>query len=93
PNHAPTVLKSPGNIHHKSLTAATTLVLSDYFEDKDGEELTCTLTIADETVAYSSACSGTVNLYSRSLGVTDVTLTAVDGLGERATIRFRLAVT
>ncbi len=93
PNHAPTVLKSPGNIHHKSLTAATTLVLSDYFEDKDGEELTCTLTIADESVAYSSASGGKVNLYSRSLGVTDVTLTAADGLGESATIRFKLAVT
>lgn len=93
PNHAPTVVKSPGNIHHKSLTAATTLVLSDYFEDQDGEELTCTLTIADESVAYSSASAGKVNLYSRSLGLTDVTLTATDGLGESATIRFKLAVT
>ena len=45
PNHAPTVLKSPGNIHHNSL------------------------------------------------GVTDVTLTATDGLGESAAIRFKLAVT
>ena len=93
PNHAPTVLKSPGNIHHKSLTAATTLTLSDYFEDQDEEELTCTIAIADETVAYSSASGGKVNLYSRSLGVTDVTLTAADGLGESATIRFKLAVT
>ena len=93
PNHAPTVLKSPGNIHHKSLTAATTLTLSDYFEDEDEEELTCTIAIADETVAYSSASGGKVNLYSRSLGVTDVTLTAADGLGESATIRFKLAVT
>ena len=93
PNHAPIVLKSPGNIHHKSLTAATTLTLSDYFEDQDEEELTCTIAIADETVAYSSASGGKVNLYSRSLGVTDVTLTATDGLGESAAIRFKLAVT
>ena len=93
PNHAPTVLKSPGNIHHKSLTAATTLTLSDYFEDKDEEELTCTIAIADETVAYSSASGGKVNLYSRSPGLTEVTLTATDGLGESAAIRFKLAVT
>lgn len=93
PNHAPTVVKSPGNIHHKALTAATTLTLSDYFQDQDGEELTCTLTIADDAVAYSSASAGKVNIYSRSLGVTEVTLTATDGLGESATIRFKLAVT
>ena len=93
PNHAPSVMKSPGNIHHKSLTAATTLVLSEYFKDEDGEELTCTIDIADATVAYSSAAAGKVNLYSRSLGVTDVILTATDGLGENATIRFKLAVT
>lgn len=93
PNHAPTVLKSPGNIHHKSLTAATTLTLSDYFEDKDEEELTCTIAIADETVAYSSVSGGKVNLYSRSPGLTEVTLTATDGLGESAAIRFKLAVT
>lgn len=93
PNHAPTVLKSPGNIHHKSLTAATTLTLSDYFEDQDEEDLTCTITIADESIAYSSASSGKVNLYSRSLGVTDVTITATDGLGEKASVRFKLAIT
>ncbi len=93
PNHAPVVAKTPENIRHKSLTAATTLVLSEYFEDQDGEELDCTISIADETVAYSSVSGGKVNLYSRSLGVTDVTLAATDGLGEKASVSFKLAVT
>ncbi|MBR0246585.1 MAG: S8 family serine peptidase [Bacteroidales bacterium] len=93
PNHAPVVAKTPENILHKSLTAATTLVLSEYFEDQDGEELDCTISIADETVAYSSVSGGKVNLYSRSLGVTDVTLAATDGLGEKASVSFKLAVT
>lgn len=93
PNHAPVVVKTPENIHHKSLTAATTLVLSEFFNDPDGEELDCTITIADESVAYSSGAGGKVNLYSRSLGVTDVTLTATDGLGEQASVSFKLAVT
>ena len=93
PNHAPTVEKQPENIHHKSLKAATTLVLSEYFNDRDGEELDCTISIADETVAYSSSSSGKVNLYSRSLGVTDITLTAIDGLGEKVSVSFKLAVT
>jgi len=93
PNHAPTVIKKPENIHHKTLTSATTLVLSEYFKDQDGEDLTCTITIADESIAYSSASSGKVNLYSRSLGVTEVTITATDGLGEKASVRFKLAIT
>ena len=93
PNHAPTVIKTPENIHHKTLTAATTLTLSEYFNDPDEEDLTCTITIADESIAYSSASSGKVNLYSRSLGVTEVTITATDGLGEKASVRFKLAVT
>lgn len=93
PNHAPTVIKTPENIHHKTLTAATTLTLSEYFNDPDEEDLTCTITIADESIAYSSASSGKVNLYSRSLGVTEVTITATDGLGEKASVSFKVAVT
>ena len=93
PNHAPVVLKQVENIHHKALTQATTLSLSGLFEDPDGEELQCTVTIADESVAYSSVTSDKLNLYSRSLGVTDVVIRVEDAFGESADIRFKLAIT
>ena len=93
PNHAPVVVKTLENIHHKSLTQATSLSLTGLFEDPDGETLNCTVTIADPAVAYSSVSDNKLNLYSRSLGLTDVEIRVEDALGESASIRFKLAIT
>ena len=92
PNHGPRIIGFVDPIHHRSLTAATTLDLTRLFEDPDGEMLSYSVVLADESVAYGSVSGTGVALASKAVGVTSVTLLAVDASGWKASMAFPLAV-
>ena len=92
PNHGPRVIGRADPLHLRSLTAASTLDLTRLFEDPDGEELSYSVALADESVAYGYVSGTGASLASKAVGVTSVTLWAADASGESASLAFPLAV-
>ena len=90
PNHAPV---ATGWIEDKFQQSLNPFILSlaNLFRDEDGETLHYTQTVEDTSVASAEISGGNVVLYPVAYGVTRVKVNALDGLGESASISFKVA--
>ena len=92
PNHAPHVILQPEDVGFSRVGEQMALTLADYFVDEDEEPLSYSTTVSDSRVAHLSPNRGILHITALAVGVTDVTLTAKDALGESASVSFKISV-
>ena len=99
PNHAPTV--SLGSYYYDDIALGTIGVsvlkakpadLAVLFEDEDGEVLDIKVENSNPEVASVDDEGVKFNIQSKGYGITTISVTATDGLGEMASFSFRIAV-
>ena len=90
-NHAPVQISSPEDlIINAASSTLTHLNLDNYFQDPDGEQLTYSVSVADEGILSTSLSDAMLNLSPAGYGQTTVTLTATDARGASCTASFQL---
>jgi hypothetical protein len=67
-------------------------MLSDYFHDPNGSDLSYTASSSDPAVATASAANGTLTVTAVSAGMATITVTAMDAEGLTAPLMFMVAV-
>ena len=99
PNHAPKVNLGSFKyddilINSLGITVAKAKPsdLSTLFTDEDGEILETEITVSDPAVVFMEESSVKMNIISRGYGLSEVKVTATDGLGEQASFSFMVAV-
>ncbi|MBQ3873003.1 MAG: S8 family serine peptidase [Bacteroidales bacterium] len=99
PNHAPKVNLGSFKyddilINSLGITVAKAKPsdLSTLFTDEDGEILETEITVSDPAVIFMEESSVKMNIISRGYGLSEVKVTATDGLGEQASFSFMVAV-
>lgn len=96
PNHAPRALRTIQPVMLSSLGVTdyvqVTSALSSLFTDQDGEALEVSWKNTRDDVAKVSLLSDRFAIKSLSYGISTVTITATDGLGEKAEITFNIVV-
>ena len=99
PNHAPTV--SLGSYYYEDIALRAIGVshlkakpsdLAVLFEDEDGEALDVKVENSNPEVATIEDIDTQFNIHSAGYGITTVSVTATDGLGEQASFSFKIAV-
>ena len=93
-NNAPnTVGPIPTQTVDMNTTTSTTLDLTTYFNDVDGDALTYTASSADTTIATVSVSDTTLTITPVAVGTVTITLTGTDPGGLSASHDFSLVVT
>ena len=92
PNRAPVTAKPFADLLLSGLGDRSTLSVGDYFTDPDGETLTFSFENSDERVANVSSGGGNFFIRSSQDGVSEVTVTARDGLGKTCSASFKVGV-
>lgn len=89
PNHAPQLLGTPDDMVVNAATAAsTTLDMSRFFTDPDGEALVYQLKLDGDPIVTSSLSGSQLTLSTSGYGMANVTLTALDGRKASASTTF-----
>ena len=91
PNHAPTVVSYPADVLLRSLEEQPAMDLSGLFTDIDGESLRYEVSAQGDAVKLSRAGSG-LTLLPQKNGLSTVTVSAADALGETVSVSFLVAV-
>lgn len=93
PNHKPYVKTTlPDRIFSSRTTATEELMQTDYFADDDGEALTYSFDISNETVINMTAMNGKFFLTPMNYGYSDITVTGADVRNEKVSQTFRVLV-
>lgn len=91
PNHAPELLNTPDDMIVNAATAAsTTLDMSRYFTDPDGESLVYQLKLDGDPIVTSSLSGSQLTISTSGYGMANVTLTALDGRKASASTTFNI---
>ena len=91
PNRAPEALKSLENVLMKP-GSEVMIDMSSYFTDPDGEQLRYVCTSSDDKIVHVSAKGNNVYLTATGKGSADVTISATDAKGEKATLTAKVAI-
>lgn len=91
-NHPPVLNKSFSNIICGEIGQINSYNIDDYFSDPDEEELDFKFSLSDAKVAHLNVSNNTLYVTSMAYGVTDITVTASDALGESVSSTFRMLV-
>ena len=93
PNHAPEVIKSIPDQSQKNLVNLRFDAIS-YFKDQDGDDdtLAYTATVDDSSMATVEINGEQLVVSPKAYGLTTVTWTATDILGESVSLSFKLAI-
>ena len=75
-----------------ALDESTTLVVSGYFSDADGDALSFEATSSDDDIATTSAADSTVTINGHAAGTATITITATDPRGASAMQEATVAV-
>ena len=75
-----------------ALDESTTLVVSGYFSDADGDALSYEATSSDDDIATTSAADSTVTVNGHAAGTATITITATDPRGASAMQEATVAV-
>ncbi|MBO4264294.1 MAG: S8 family serine peptidase [Bacteroidales bacterium] len=91
-NQPPVCIKELEDVILPAIGAKRTLKLSDYFEDPDGDVLTCTIATGLKQIVHMTHNEGDLLLSAIGYGQTSVTVTVADALGKSASSTFRALV-
>lgn len=92
PNVAPVVNNQIEDLVFGGIARKSEFSLANYFFDADGEPLSYTVDLSSPTVAHVNASNNKLFITSVSYGLTTVSVTATDALGESVTIDFKILV-
>lgn len=87
-NEAPVVTKSIPNVLLHNIGESFTDVLGDYFSDPDGDALSYTVTNSAPSAVYVATNSGKLTATVLGFGQSEVTVTASDPKGKKASSTF-----
>ncbi|GAA4850036.1 Ig-like domain-containing protein [Algivirga pacifica] len=90
-NKAPLGLQI-SNQELKSGNAITSITLSDWFVDEDGDPLTYTVNVLDTAVVLANIAGDILTINENDLGTTTLEVTANDGKGGTTMIAFEVSV-
>lgn len=91
-NHPPYVISSLPKVKAKEGFEVYEVNLSHVFQDDDGDVLSYVVNVGDSTITDASIENSTLLLSEKSIGVTDIMISAHDGLGGVATTEFKLHI-
>ena len=91
-NSAPVLIKEIENIFMKAKGEESTLDLSEYKSDPDGEQLKYEAAISNNKVVHANPKGNSLIITALSFGSSDVTVTAQDARGEKVETAFRVLV-
>lgn len=91
-NSPPTVSSGFDDIVMGAIGRKLTFDLTDFFEDQDGETLSYIIQSSAPSVAHVNPSNGSLYITSTGLGLTEVTITAKDVLGETCSSSFKILV-
>lgn len=99
PNHAPKVNLGSYKYDNVLVNSLGTTVskpkpadLSTLFADEDGEILETEVSVSDSKILFIEQGESKLNLIALKYGLVEVTVTATDGLGEKASFSFAVSV-
>jgi hypothetical protein len=91
-NTPPVVSATIPDMVLSSSKESTSLSISGYFSDADGETLTYSSSVSSGNVARCNISNGNLNVNASAYGTTSVTVTAVDARGAKASQTFQVLV-
>lgn len=91
-NTPPEVIKPIENLVFGGIGQKSIFRLADHFKDEDGEILTYNTEFSAQGVCHINTDDENLYVVALSLGVTTVTLTATDALGQSCTMTFTVTV-
>ena len=91
PNRAPEALKSLENVLMKP-GSEVVIDMSSYFTDPDGEQLKYVCVSSNEKIVHVSSKGNNVYLTATGKGSADITISAADAKGEKATLTAKVAI-
>lgn len=92
PNHAPTTVINVAEDVFQYGLGAISVKNDDIFTDSDGESLRYTAQVSDTSVADVEVVYGNTVITPKAYGISTVTVTAFDGVGDSASISFKIAL-
>ena len=91
-NHAPVVIAQIPNMLLSKTGESTTIDLTKYIKDEDGEQLSYNISVSDGSVAHVNASGTKMVLTTLAYGLTSVTFTATDACKASCTLNFKVLV-
>ena len=91
-NHAPSIYQKSVNILVSGIRQTSTVSLSIYFSDEDGEALSFTASSDDSSMIGCKVSGTNLDLNSKDYGSTTVTVTGSDARGESVTMTINVIV-
>lgn len=92
PNNSPALVRDIPSLAVNGIGGKTTIRVSDYFSDPDGEPLAVSPAIADRNILAFSYADGLLTFTGRRTGVTRVRVVASDARGASITSEFEMLV-
>jgi len=91
-NHLPKVVGEIGDMQFSSAGESTTLDMTKYIQDEDGEVLKYTVSMTEQNVIHLNPNGNAMTLTVLGYGLTTATVTATDACGESVSVSFRVLV-
>ena len=92
PNRAPVIVKDMENMIFTSMGERTTIDMSEYIQDPDGEQLKFDISISNRNVLHINPSGNILHVTSLGYGNCDVTIVASDSRGESCTLTFSVLI-
>lgn len=92
PNHAPASLKQIDNVLFTKTGESLSLKADEYFKEEDGERIKYSFKASTSNVAHVYQEGENIVITALGYGMTTITLTASDGLGESVSVDFNVLV-
>ena len=91
-NHAPVVISEMPDMRFSTIGENKVFDLTKFIKDEDGEKLTYTINISDQSVAHLNASGNTLTLTLMGYGLTTATVTATDACKASCTFSFKVLI-
>lgn len=91
-NHPPKVVSEIGNLQFGAAGETSTIDLSQYFQDEDGEPLSYSVSLTEQNVAHLNPNEGKIYLTTLGYGLTTATVTATDACKASCSLSFMVLV-
>jgi len=92
PNNPPTTAGEIENIVFNGISGSSTITLTDYFTDIDGETLTYNIEESNSTITNTSISDGKLQITPLEYGNTKITVTASDAKNTSCSLTFKVLV-